>query len=68
MTRDLSKKTLITGRDLDKIGVTEFETQNGDISTFSYDGRKYTVQKLNGGDENYKVLEKTPTESAQPMF
>ena len=68
MTRDLSKKTLITGRDLDEIGVTKFEFQNGDLSTFNYGGQRYTVQRLNVNNERYKVLEKTPIESAQSMF
>ncbi len=63
MTVDLSKKTIVTGRELDQAGITQFKTQNGRKATFEYQGRVYTVNRLNGNNEKYGIQSKVPIQA-----
>ena len=58
MTIDLTKRTIVTGNQLDELGITKFERFNGCDFSFKHEGVTYSGKKMNGKREKYHILHK----------
>lgn len=56
MTIDLTKRTIVTGNQLDELGITKFKRFNGRVFSFNYGGITYNGRKMNGKEEKYRIV------------